>query len=275
MTLTAVKETKRKRRVGPKTTDRHALYQMSVQSPEESIKFFDRVYRKYNGKLPKVMKEDFCGTAYLCATWVKKRPDNVAIGVDLDRETLEWGKRTNIKPLGNDAKRVTLFREDVRSVTKPKADVITAFNFSYFIFKQPSELKKYFAAVRKSLAPGGIFVMDIFGGWEAQMEVTDKTRYSGYTYVWQQERFDPISNNALFHIHFRFHGGGGIEKAFTYDWRLYSIPEIREALAEVGFKESEIYWEGVDSGTNEGNGIFRSVRKAENCPGWNAYIVAR
>ena len=272
--MTAVSERK-KRRVGPKTRDRHALYEMSVQSPEENIRFFDRVYRKYNGRLPKLMKEDFCGTALACADWVKKRPDNIAIGVDLDEPTLAWGREHNIEPLEDDAKRVTLLCDDVRAVSTPKVDVVTAFNFSYFIFKTPPELIKYFKAVRKSLAPGGIFVMDIFGGWEAQMEVTDKTRYGGYTYVWQQEKFDPITNHSTFHIHFNFHGGGGIKKAFTYDWRIYSIPEVREALAAAGFADSEVFWEGVDDETNEGNGIFRAVRKAENCPGWNAFIVGR
>jgi len=272
MQATMAKENRR--RSGPKTRDKHALYEMSVQSPEENIKFFERVYKKHNGCLPLHLKEDFCGTALLCAAWVARRPDNVAVGVDLDRSTLQWGREHNITPLGDAASRVSLVNDDVRSVRSPKVDVVAALNFSYFIFKKPSDLSEYFRAARASLRPGGMLVLDMFGGWEAQMNVTDTTRYKGFTYVWEQDRFDPITNETRFHIHFRFHGGGGIRKAFTYDWRLWSVPEVREALADAGFAGSQVYWEGVDSDTDEGNGVFRPVNRAENCPGWNAFVTA-
>lgn len=264
---------KKKRRVGPVSRDRHRLYELAVQSPDANIHFIDRIYRQRNGVWAKSLKEDFCGTAYLSAEWVKKRKDNTAVGVDLDRPTLSWGRENNLKPLGDDASRVKLIRADVRSITRPKVDVVAAFNFSYFTFKTQEELCGYFASVRRSLASGGIFVLDIFGGWEAQMEVTDKTRNSGFTYVWEQKGVDPVTNHGLFHIHFKFHGGGGIRRAFTYDWRLWSIPEVREVLLAAGFRSVEVYWEGIDPDTDEGNGIFRRVKRAENCPGWNAFIV--
>ena len=265
---------KKKRRVGPITKDRHKLYEMSVQSPEENIKFSDRMYKKRNGRHPKRLKEDFCGTAFMSAAWVRQRPNNEAWGVDLDRPTMEWGEAHNIRPLGEPASRVTLICDDVRAIMNPKVDVVAALNFSYFIFKKPDELRDYFRRARASLSPGGILVLDIFGGWESQMNVTDTTRYRGFTYVWEQDRCDPVTNEVRFHIHFRFHGGGGIRKAFTYDWRLWSVPEVREALEGAGFEGSQVYWEGVDSDTDEGNGVFRPVNRAENCPGWNAFIVA-
>ncbi|MDH3215981.1 MAG: class I SAM-dependent methyltransferase [Candidatus Krumholzibacteria bacterium] len=265
---------KKKRRVGPESRDRHRLYEIAVQSPEANIHFCDRIYKKKNGKPPRILKEDFCGTAFLSAEWVKKRQDRMAIGVDLDGDTLRWARQHNLKPLGKDASRVTLIRGDVRSMRKTKVDVVVAFNFSYFTFKTVEELRKYFANARDSLAAGGIFVLDIFGGWEAQMDVTDKTRHKGFTYVWDQKGVDPVTNHGLFHIHFKFHGGGGIKRAFVYDWRLWSIPEVRDALLSVGFRSVQVYWEGVDPDTEEGNGIFRLVKRAENCPGWNAFIVA-
>ena len=266
------KKKRKKRHVGPETRDPHRLYEMAVQSPEANLRFCDRVYKKKNGVYATLLKEDFCGTAFLSAEWVKRRKTNRAVAVDLNPATLRWGKTHNIEPLGENASRVELLHADVRSVRQPKADIVAAFNFSYFTFKTHEELCGYFGRVRESMAPRGIFVLDIFGGWEAQMDVTDKTRYKGFTYVWDQKGVDPVTNLGLFHIHFKFHGGGGIKKAFVYDWRLWSIPEVSDALKSAGFGSVEVYWEGVDE-DGDGNGVFRRVKRAENCPGWNAFIV--
>lgn len=273
MGSTMSKSSKKKRRGRPASTDRHWLYQESVQSTDVNMAFIDRIYKKRNGELPRWLKEDFCGTALLSADWVRRRPDNMAVGVDLDAPTLEWGREHNIDPLGAEAQRVSLISADVQDIHRPKVDVVVAFNFSYFVFKTAERLKGYFHSARRSLRPGGIFVLDIFGGWEAQMEVTDKTRYKGFTYVWEQKRFNPVTNHALFRIHFEFHGGGGIHNAFRYDWRLWSIPEVCESLQGAGFDNTVVYWEGVDE-DGDGDGTFRPVKKAENCPGWNAFIVA-
>lgn len=267
---------RRRRRVGPKSRDRHRLYEESVQSPEEHIIFFDRVFEEKNGRLPKTLKEDFCGTALLSAHWVKTRGDNRAIGVDLDEETLAWARENNIAPLGGDAKRVELHQADVRDVVKPPVDIVAALNFSYWGFKTREDLRGYFEKARASLEPDGLLVLDMFGGWEAQMEEKDKTEYEGFTYIWEQTKFDPISHHAEFQIHFNFQGpsGGGIRKAFTYEWRMWSIPEVRELLIEAGFNEPKIYWEGIDEETDEGNGEFTLVTEAENCPGWICFLVA-
>ncbi len=269
------KSRKKRRLVGPVSTDRHRLYEESVQSPGEHIKFLDQVFLAANGRLPTVLREDFCGTALLSAEWVRARPDNVAIGVDLDEPTLEWARKNNVSPLEPDEKtRITLRLDDVRSVSKPRVDVIAAFNFSYFEFKTREELRGYFEIARSSLNPGGLLVLDMFGGWEAQMEVKDRTRYDGFTYEWEQTAFDPVTHLTQFQIHFNFNGGGGIRNAFEYNWRLWTLPEVRELLEEAGYANVDIYWEGIDPETGEGNGEFTLITEAENCPGWIAYLVA-
>ena len=65
-----------------------------------------------------------------------------------------------------------------------------------------------------------------------------------------------------------------MRKAFRYDWRLWSLPELCELMQEAGFKETRVYWEGTDRKTNEGNGIFRRAEHAPDDPAWVAYIVA-
>jgi len=265
-----------KRRAATVPADRHWLYQEAVQSPEVHVAFFDRVYRRQNGRLPTLLKEDFCGTAFLSAHWVATRAKNVAVGVDLDTETLAWGRRHNLAPLSPEQRsRITLVRDDVRHVTRPKVDVIAALNFSYFEFKTREDLRAYFAVARRSLRPGGVLVLDMFGGWEAQMEITDKTRNRGFTYVWEQERYDPITHLTRFFIHFKLYGSGRlIRRAFEYNWRQWTIPEVREVLAEAGLGKVDVYWEGFDKKSGEGNGVFTLANRAENCPGWIAMLVA-
>lgn len=259
---------------GLDSLDHHWLYEQAVQSPDHDIPFFEKIYKKKNDKMPRVFREDFCGTALLSATWVKRHPENRAIGIDLDESVLDWARTHNQKPLGDDADRLTLLCSDVREISEPKADVIAALNFSYFIFKEREDLIGYFRSARLALNDGGIFALDIFGGWESQMEKREKTRNEGFTYTWEQKRFDPVTNHTRFHIHFTLHKGGSIKKAFTYDWRMWSIPEIRDILNAAGFEKTRVYWEGVDKKTGEVDGDFRPVDSAKNCPAWNALIIS-
>lgn len=261
---------------GPRSRDRHWLYQESVQSPEIHYPFFDRLYRERNGKLPLSLKEDFCGTALLAAGWVQHRKTNTALGVDLDAPTLRWGREHNIAPLEDGEKeRIRLVRGNVLEVTRPRADLVVALNFSYNIFLTRDALRDYFKAARRSLTPGGLFIGDMFGGWEAQKPLKERTRYAGFTYIWDQEKYDPVSNIGDYNIHFKFHDRGGIRRAFTYHWRLWTIPEARELLHEAGFDSVDIYWEDIDRSTGFGNSRFRKVTKTRNSEGWIAFFVAR
>ena len=45
-----------------------------------------------------------------------------------------------------------------------------------------------------------------------------------FSYFWDQDTYDPINNFAMFYIHFKRKGEKKIEKAFTYDWRMWTIP---------------------------------------------------
>jgi hypothetical protein len=94
---------------------------------------------------------------------------------------------------------------------------------------------------------------------------------AGFTYVWDQDQFDPITHACTNHIHFEFKDGTKLKKAFTYEWRFWSIVEISELLTEAGFSEVRVYWDRAEDGEDED---YRRTTKAENQPGWLAYIVA-
>ena len=274
-TRTAARRARARKPSGPKSRDKHWLYQESVQSPEVHFPFFERAYRERNGRRPLSLKEDFCGTALMAAQWVAGRKDRTAIGVDLDGPTLQWARKHNLAPLPDHARaRITLRLDDVMHVVKPKVDIVVALNFSYNIFRSRAALRAYFEAARRSLTPGGVYIIDVFGGWDSQRPTIERTRYRGFTYLWQLARFDPVTNFGQFYIHYQFHDVGGIRRAFSYSWRMWSLPEIREILLEAGFKDLDLYWEGFDTRTGLGNSSFRRVEKAKNSQGWIAFFVA-
>jgi len=263
--------------------DLHELYEKSVQSPEADIEFFTNTYKALRGREPLDMREDFCGTGFLSVEWCKTNPQRRAQGIDLDRPTLDWGIKHNVEPAGPAvASRVNLVEANVLDTTDFRADVTCACNFSYNIFKTRDALREYFEAVRKGLKDDGIFIMDVFGGTET-MDVLEEERDvddEDFTYIWDQDRFNPITNEILCYIHFNFPDGSEIREAFSYDWRLWQLPELSELLLEAGFSKVRVYWEEFvddedeDSDELEGTGEYFEATDVENQESWVNYIVA-
>jgi SAM-dependent methyltransferase len=252
--------------------DKYELYRKAVQSAENDVIFIRDTYQELKGKAAKTFREDFCGTFALSTEWIKLNSRHEAIGIDLDPEPVAYGKHhylTKLKP--EQQRRMKLVEGNVLDSNLPKADVIVAMNFSYFCFKKREIMKKYFANVFNSVSKDGIFLIDLFGGSQCHDAIEDMIKHEGFTYYWDQTNFDPVTNEALFHIHFKV-GGKKIEQVFTYDWRLWTIPELREIMHEVGFKKTHIYWEGTAK-DGSGNGEFARVDHGESCQSWIAYIV--
>ncbi|MBP6261320.1 MAG: class I SAM-dependent methyltransferase, partial [Chromatiaceae bacterium] len=131
--------------------------------------------------------------------------------------------------------------------------------------------------VRDSLKPDGVFFLDAYGGYDAYRLTAEERVIQGdeglFTYIWDQAHYDPISGRLICHIHFAFKDGSRLEQAFSYDWRLWSLPEIRELLAEAGFGRVLCYWQGWDA-QGEPDGIFVPVEEGEPEAGWIAYLTA-
>jgi SAM-dependent methyltransferase len=259
-----------------KTADRHILYQNSVQAPDFEVEFTETVYKRINGRRPLLLREDFCGSGLVCAEWVKSHAERRAIGLDIDRATLEWGREHNVKPLGKAASRVRLMECNVLDPPRTKVDVIQALNYSYFVFKTRKDFGEYLEKARGSLKRDGVMILDAYGGSESYTPQKEKRKIGKgkFTYVWDQASFNPINNHAINHIHFEFRDGSKIRRAFTYDWRLWQLIEIQELLYDVGFGAVDVFWEESDE-DGEGNGSFLRRTTADPDPSWNAYIVAR
>jgi len=258
--------------------DRHRLYELSVQCAKAEVDFVDKTFKKLRGRHASLLREDFCGTANVCCEWVRRRKTNHAIGVDLDGEVLDWGREHQIGALkASQQRRITLLRENVLSVKSGPVDIVSAMNFSYWLFKEREQLKRYFKRVHKQLADEGILFMDAYGGYDSYKEITEEREIedgdSRFTYVWEQARYSPVSGEMECHIHFKFPDKSRLKRAFSYTWRLWSLPEITEMLAEAGFRNPTVYWEGTDK-HGEGNGKFTPDTRGEADAGWIAYIVA-
>jgi len=256
--------------------DLYDLYERAVQEPEADIRMIERIFRRQSGRPPRLLREDFCGTAIFACDWVKAHPENRAWGIDLDPAPLESGRRRHVAKLTPEqAGRLKLIEGNVLDVGHEKVDVTVAFNFSYFLFRTREELGRYFRVARQTLREDGLLFLDMYGGADSQRVQEERRELDDFDYFWEQHRFDPITHAATNYIHFAFPDGSERLRAFRYDWRLWTLPEIRDLLAECGFGESEVYWEGTDRRTNEGNGIFTRREHAPDDPAWIAYLVAR
>jgi hypothetical protein len=265
---------KRKSNKAADTADRHELYEKSVQSTEFEYEFVDDNFRRIRGRTAHTIREDFCGTAQMCCEWVRRRPENEAIGVDLDPEVLQWGREHHVAGLKADERtRVRLIQENVCSVQTDPVDVVLAMNFSWQILEKRAELIAYFASVRDSLVDDGILFLDAFGGYDAYRETREKTKHKGFTYVWEQASYNPVNGHMVCYIHFHFKDGSKLKKAFRYEWRLYTLPEIQEILHDAGFSRVTIYWQGWDE-NDEPDGNFKPATTADADPGWICMISA-
>jgi hypothetical protein len=264
-----------KKTASKKPFDKYYYYINSVQAPEHDVVFMRDTYRSLRGKAPVTMREDFCGTHALSCEWTKLNSKNVAFGVDLDSEPIAYGQSNYVAKLsGAQRARLQVLQADVLNPSLPKADIICAMNFSHFIFKDRSMMKSYFHNALTTLNESGILLIDCFGGPACQRENEEVTKLKNFNYYWHQRSFDPVSQYAVFNIHYKPNGQPKVENAFTYDWRMWSIPELREMMSEVGFQKTHVYWEGTTR-AGEGDGKFTKTETGEECLAWIAYIVGQ
>lgn len=259
--------------------DRHRLYELAVQCPEAEIDFVDQTFYELRDRPAQTLREDFCGTATVCAEWVRRQPGNRAVGIDLDGEVLAWGRANNLAKLSKaERKNVELRQANVLD-TDPaeRFDIVSAMNFSYWLLKERTDLKRYFELARASLVDDGILCLDAFGGYDSFREIEEEREIDEdglqFTYIWEHAQFDPVSNGLICHIHFEFPDGSRLERAFSYDWRHWTLPEIRELLQEAGFRRVTVYWQGWDE-DGEPDGNFQPVTKGVAEAGWICYLVA-
>lgn len=155
---------------------------------------------------------------------------------------------------------------------------------SYQVFKTRELLRSYFANAYRSLVPGGMFLVDAFGGTDAVGSITEERkipnslRHDGsvvpsFTYIWEQVRYNPVDHHILCKIHFKLSDGREIKNAFRYDWRLWTLPELQEVMREAGFSSTDVYVDRWDDKKDEADNIYRRRTSFENLAGWLGYVI--
>jgi SAM-dependent methyltransferase len=231
-----------------------------------------------HGGPARTLREDFCGTGGVCRAWVAlrgagRRPFR-AIGVDKDHEPLA---RLRAVP------RVRAVHADVMRCAL-KADIISATNFPIGYWHTRRELLAYLRASRLRLNRGGVFVCDTYGGATAFTPGTltrdvwpqaPALRGVRIRYTWQQREADPLTGLVEDALHFRADRGGEViyqeNDAFVYHWRLWSITELRDAMAQAGFRSSEVYAKIADAIDDRGGRYIRPVESPDELD--ESYVV--
>ena len=254
--------------------DKYLYYKKSVQSPTEDIHFFQKTFKSFFKKPAYTFREDFCGTFYLAYHWIQQHSKNKAIAIDADKEPIDYGNKHHLSKLETkQQKRLKVLNKNVLDKNLPKAEIITVSNFSYYALKERALMLKYFKNVHKALSKKGLFIIDVLGGPDCEEISEEETQHKNFSYYWDQDCFDPLKRTGQFYIHFKRKGEKKREKVFSYDWRLWSLPELKDILKDAGFSKVHVYWEGTDK-KGEGNGLFKPETTGEICDTWIAYLVS-
>lgn len=259
------------RKASATALDPYSLYERAVQDPDVELGLLERALRR-SGRPAKRLREDFSGTGLFSARWVAAGPERSAVAVDIDRAVHDWGRAHHGPALGSASRRLRWVRADVRRGPSGPFDAVVALNFSYQALRTRPALKDYLSGALRALAPGGILMLDAFGGWLAQQGLIERRRLGrGMTYLWEQGPLDPVTHRVSASISFALPGGRRASP-FHYDWRLWTLPELTDLLDEVGFADVAILWDAEPPGIAP-----RYVRRrcAVNQATWLAYLIAR
>lgn len=245
--------------------DKHDLYELCVQSPKDLVPLIAAIH----GGSPTTLAEDFAGTAALSHAWIDSNEDRHAIAADLDRQALSKHGPHN---------RIIKHDADVRTINDP-ADAVFVGNFSIGYLHTRAELVEYLRHARSRLAGGGVFVCDTYGGESAFLtghvhrphpipKSLDGVGGRICRYTWEQRDADPLTGMVTDVIHFRIEDAGVIteefDDAFVYEWRLWSVPELRDAMVEAGFRSTQVYAKLADAVDADGNAYAEPVTDPED-----------
>lgn len=259
---------------GGEPLTKHELYELCLQSPRHVVPLLCAIH----GRDPATLGEDFAGTAALSHAWTKQVDGGRAIAVDTDADALAYH---------GDSPRIEKIHADVLDVHAP-CDVLFVGNFSIGYFHSRPELVRYLAHARGRVRPGGVFLSDTYGGESSFLTgavhrdhpiLEGPHRGKRVRYTWEQREADPLTGMVTDICHFRVDAGGMIEQeipdAFVYRWRLWAVPELRDAMADAGFENTEVYDKTPDAVDEAGEAYARPVDGSEVEDSFIALVAAR
>jgi SAM-dependent methyltransferase len=216
------------------------LYETCCQRPDLLAPAIARLH----GGHARTLHEDFCGSAALSRAWCMGGSDRTALGTDKDAEAVGTA-RARCDRAGLDGQ-VMVVQSDVlnASLQPASADVVFVGNFSVGELHSRADLLRYLLSARVRLRTGGMLMLDVFGTPPAPGKASRTRtfpREDGVTIssTWEQREYDPWTGLIRCMLHFRAAQGGEVlidlPDAFAYHWRVWGVPELRDALRESGF----------------------------------------
>ncbi len=250
--------------------DVFSLYTAAVQDPEATVKRCSSIYEQKFGCRPSIIREDFCGTAANCVAWARADPEARLVGVDIDDRPLQWCQTHVLSQcLDKEATQIALIHSDVLTPTLPAANLILALNGSFCAIKSRSRLSAYFSRCLRALSSCGMLILELYTGPEAQMIGLDFIHCAEFTAIWEQATFNAVTNATTTHLHFSFPDSSCINRAFSYDWRLWSPAELLDGINDAGFAGGAAF--DLKSGTTSSPAACAQAYVNDH---WTLYIVA-
>lgn len=250
------------------------LYELCVQSPKHVVDLL----RAIHGEEPMLLGEDFAGSGAVSRAWVGQSDSHRAWCVDRDAEALSRC---------DGVEGISVRVGDVMEERAP-ADAIWVGNFSIGYLHDRASLVAYLKHARSRLGPGGVLVCDTYGG-ETAYTIGEVHRFhplpAGHSpdgkggwrvrYTWEQREANPLTGMVTNALHFRIERAGFIDAeivdAFVYHWRLWSVPELRDAMVEAGFASSAVYGQLPDAVDGDGRPYIQSMDEVDE--GEDSFIV--
>jgi hypothetical protein len=251
------------------------LYELAVQVPPIEARFL----RAVHAGGPLVLAEDFSGPASVSRAWVTLGEAFEAIATDRDPEPHEHARERAHESLDAGAQeRLSLIQADVLEAPG-RPDVIAALNFALCELHTRERLVTYLRHALFRLQAGGVLVADLYGGADAMIPGTTgmriETDEGDIEYVWEQREADPLTGRVVNAMHFELPDGVRVDEAFVYDWRLWGVPELRDAMIEAGFASTEVYADFGDAMDDAGELLVRPARADDLEESFVVYVVAR
>lgn len=265
--------------------DKHECYQLAVQDARTEVRNLVNIFSELSLATcamqriaPTILLEDFCGTALLCREWVTKFPLRKAYGIDLDADVLEYSRKKLADNSLVDS--VHLIHGDVlcsKLGTRPPPHIIVAFNYGICYFHRFAILVEYFKRCKNILAPGGLFICDLFNAVAAEGSgnLGYRKNCGAFDYIFEQSNIDLISNTCYCHISFKFKDGSWMKRAFSYHFRMWTLAEVRDAMLEAGFVKVDFFlsYDDGESGSDEKTYVHMSQKITGVNRSWSAYIT--